>query len=525
MTAETRPPDQKPEATGATDEGALHARIAEVLNRWPSAGLAIAVVRDGKPALFYQHGVADVVTGEPVTPDTVFRIGSLTKTFTAVAIMQLWEEGRIDLDGPANDYLTTFRLTTPQPGIEPATVRHLLTHTSGVGYWRRLSDLLHPGPGSGVQADRLQPLGDYYKRGLPQEVQPGTKWVYSNHGFAALGQIVEDVSGQPLAEVFAERILVPLGMEHTDLVRSERVRYGLATGYVVRSRGLVPVVHREVPTPGGGGLYSTTADLARYVTALLSQGRTDHGVLLEPTTLATMFEPHFQPDPRVPGMGLAFNLGDEGGRRTVGKDGVTSGFLAQLTMAPREGLGVVVLTNTGGLVTLGAAVPLGTALLRELLGLPEDPVRRDLAPRAEVWSELCGWYSPTPGPVTNLFSRALIGAGAEVVVEHNELMFKPITPLPAMRKGMRLYPDDPDDPYVFRVDLSGVGMGTLPVVFSRGPLRSGTARMYLDLTAFHKRADSRNPRRLAGQAITAGALALLVKGLRRSPSAAREGSL
>jgi CubicO group peptidase (beta-lactamase class C family) len=205
-----------------------------------------------------------------MTEDTVFRIGSITKTFTAVAVMQLWEQGLLDLDTPANDYLRTFRLVPKKSNLSPATVRHLLTHTAGVGYLRQLSDLLQPGVGSGDRAGRsgTPPLAQYYRHGLPVEIEPGTKWVYSNHGFAALGQIVEDVSGQPLDCYLRDRIFDPLGMQHTDLIRSERVRPYLATGYVLRSRGLKEVADREVPTPGGGGMYSTTADIARYVAAL-----------------------------------------------------------------------------------------------------------------------------------------------------------------------------------------------------------------------------------------------------------------
>ena len=237
--------------------------------------------------------------------DTVFRIGSLTKTFTAIAVMQLWEQGLVDLDAPANDYLRSFRLVPAKASFRPATVRHLLTHTAGVGYWRRLSDLLRPGVGSGDRAGRsgAPPLADYYRKGLPVEVEPGTKWVYSNHGFAVLGQIVEDVSGQPLDRYLRDHIFEPLGMEHTDLIRSERVRPRLATGYVLRPGGLKPVADREVPTPGGGGMYSTAADMARYVAALLRMGAGEHGSVLKPATVASMFQPHFQPDPRAPGHG------------------------------------------------------------------------------------------------------------------------------------------------------------------------------------------------------------------------------
>ncbi|MET4588502.1 serine hydrolase domain-containing protein [Arthrobacter sp. 754] len=499
---------------GQPDGVAVRAKITEVLDRWPSAGVAVAVVRNGMPPRFHLHGVADVATGEPVTEETVFRIGSLTKTVTAVAVMQLWERGLIDLDAPANSYLTAFRLTPVRPDLRPATVRHLLTHTSGVGYWRRIPDLLRPALGAGISAARLEPLAGYYRRGLPQEIQPGTKWAYSNHGFAALGQIVEDVTGRTLADYFRGQIFDPLGMDHTDLIRSDRVRPGLATGYVMRRRGLVPVADFEVPTPGGGGVYSTAADMARYVASLLQGGATERGQVLKSSTAEMMFQPHFQPDPRVPGAALGFNIGAEGKHRTVGKDGILSGFLAHLAMAQGEGLGVVVLTNTGAISGQGAASPLGTALLRHLLRLPRESLRTDVPPHAEVWASLCGWYAPAPGPVTNLFNRLLVGAGVEVVVHRNQLLMKPLTPVPAMRNGMRLHPDNPDDPYAFRIDMSELGQGTVPVVFTR-PDGTGNNQLLMDMIAFQKRPDARNPRRLATGALAAGAAALTIgRGLR-----------
>jgi CubicO group peptidase (beta-lactamase class C family) len=255
-------------------------------------------------------------------------------------------------------------------------------------------------------------------------------------------------------------------MGHSDLVLSARVRPRLATGYVLRRKGLRPVALRDVPAVGGGALYSTAADLARFVEVLLGNGSSRHGSVLRPGTVELMFRPHFRPDPRIPGMGLAFHRGVESGHRVVSHDGVVSGFLAQLVLAPDDGIGVVVLTNTGGLDGRGAAVPLGMAVLRHHLGLPRDALPVDVPPRPDTWASLCGTYALAPGPRTNLFVRLLLGAGVQVRVRDRRLVLLPLTPAPAMRRGLPLHPDDPDDPAVFRVDMSEMGLATMPVVLT-----------------------------------------------------------
>ena len=109
-------------SAAAINHTELKTRVEEILNRWPTAGLAVGVVRDGSLAWLHGHGVADIRSNTPVTEDTVFRIASITKTFTAIAVMQLWEEGLVDLDAPANDYLRAFRLVPAKAGFRPATV-------------------------------------------------------------------------------------------------------------------------------------------------------------------------------------------------------------------------------------------------------------------------------------------------------------------------------------------------------------------------------------------------------------------
>lgn len=492
-----------------TSDDVRTSAVATVLDRWPSAGLAAAVIRDGSLDWFLGHGVANVESKAPITPDTVFRIASITKTFTAIAIAQLWERGVVDLDAPASEYLRSFRLVPAQPDFQP-TLRHLLTHTAGIGYWRRFADLLRPAVGAADRAGRsgALPLPAYYRKGLPVEVEPGSKWAYTNHGFAVLGQIVEDVSGLPLDRHLREHVFAPLRMEHTDLIRSERIQPRLATGYVLRSQGLKPAADRDVPVPGAGGAYSTTGDMARYVAALLNHGANDHGSVLRPETLASMFEPHFQADPRAPGWGLGFELGDEDGHRTVGHTGILSGFLSAMVTAPDDGVGVVVLGNTGGLDARGAPELVASALLRHELGLPAMAIRTDIAPRPESWTELCGWYGPDPGLVTNLLVRALMGAGAEVTVRGGHLMLRFLTPIPAMRRGLRLHPDDPDDPLVFRVDLSEHGRPPVPVVFSG---EGADRRLFMLGMSLRKRPEARNPRRIIAGALAGGAATLAIR--------------
>jgi CubicO group peptidase (beta-lactamase class C family) len=490
---------------------AMSTRVDAILNRWPTAGLAVGVVRNGSLAWFHGHGVADIASGTPIDEDTVFRIASISKTFTAVAVMQLWEQGLVDLDAPANDYLRGYSLVPAKAAFRPATLRHLLTHTAGVRAVRTASDLLRPALGWGAPVGRPAPsLAEYYRGGLRVDIEPGTKWAYSNHGFATLGQIVEDVSGFPLDRYLRERIFAPLGMESSDLVRSERVRPRLATGYALRSSGLKAVADREMAIAGAGSVYSTTSDMARYVSALLGGGANEHGSVLRPETLARMFESHYRPDPRIPGMGLGFFRGEIGGHRTVGHDGIWNGFRTDMVLAPDEGIGVLAFANTGGFDPRGAPVPVANTLLRHLLDLPDDAVRTDVPEHPEIWSDLCGWYSFGPGVLTDPQPRTMLGAGVEVVVRREQLTIRGQTPIPAVRRGLRLHPDR-DDPYAFRIDLSRFGPGTSRVVFSHKPDGEVTA-LHLGFVpmSFQKRPDVRNPRLWVNGVLIAGATAIAV---------------
>ena len=503
------------------DQSASKARVDEILNRWPAVGLAVGVVRDGSPEAFHGQGFADIASKEPITKDTVFRIASISKTFTAIAVMQLWEQGLVDLDAPANTYLRAYKLIPAKASWRPATVRHLLTHTAGVPEWVRPSRMVKSGWfGESFALDEPLPsLAEYYRGGLRLAAEPGTVWAYTDHGFATLGQIVEDVSGLPLHRYLREHIFKPLGMDSSDLLRSERVQAQLATGYRLTSKGAKPLTDRQGVTQAAGSIYSTPRDMARYVAALLSGGSGEHGAILKPETQAMMFEPHYQPDPRIPGMGLGFWRVDLGGHPAVEHQGVVAGFNSQIFLAPNDGVGVIAFTN-GARNALAATWLMGETqrLLGDLIGAPADGIPTDIPQHPEIWGDLCGWYHPR-AQRTDLQAWSMLGAGVQVLVRRGQLMLRALSPIPALYRGLRLHPGDKHDPYVFLIDLSPYGIDTARVVFSRDAAGAATG-VHLDgiLLSAEKRPASRDPRRWATGAAGVLAAATAVRAVRRTRS-------
>jgi Beta-lactamase len=265
------------------------------------------------------------------------------------------------------------------------------------------------------------------------------------------------MTGKPLQSYLREHVFQPLGMNDTTLVRSEVDHSRLATGYKLRARGADAVPDREVVTVGASAAYSTPRDMARYLAALLAGGANEHGFVLEPATVASMFAAQFQPHPRIPGMGLAFWRHHAGERPVVEHQGLLPGFDSQILVAPDDGVGVMAFTNG----TRGGAGWIPTEMSRlvnHLLGVPDEVIRTDVPQRPEVWGDLCGWYC-LPGPLTDVRLRASLGAGVEVFVRRGQLLIRILSPIPAFYKGFPLHPDDETDPYAFRIDFSKFGLG------------------------------------------------------------------
>jgi CubicO group peptidase (beta-lactamase class C family) len=471
----------------------LQTWMARVLNRRPAVGLAVGIVRDGGLASFAAHGFADIPTRRAVARDTVFRTASITKTFTAVAAMQLWEQGMVDLDAPANGYLRAFQLVTARQDWREPTLRHLLTHTAGIPKLVHPTQALRSGWfGESVPRDAPVPaLGDFYDGALRLVAEPGTTFNYTDHSLATVGQIVEDVTGEPLDRYFREHIFTPLGMDDSDLLRSEHITERLATGYKLTRRGPRAVTDRNWVTSAAASIYSTPADMARYVAALVGGGAGERGRVLEPETLALMFAPHHQTDPRISGVGLGFFRDEIGGQAVIEHQGILPGFNGQLYLAPDGGVGVLGFTNGARNAVVWLAAEM-SRLLGELIGAPADGVRSDVAHNAEIWGELCGRYTPI-AQRSDTQVLGLVGAGAEVRVRRGQLVLRALSPLPSVFRGFALHPDDPDDPFAFRIDLSAYDLGTVKVVFSR---HGDATRLHLGgvlpLTA-EKRTGERTP--------------------------------
>ncbi len=466
----------------------LREEVDRILNDRAAVGAAFGLVRPGAEAEVVTHGVADLLTGEEVTPDTAFRIASITKTLTALAVMTLVEDGLVDLDEPVWRYLRSFRLVGPDGGDQPATTRHLLTHTSGLPEVLSVLRALRPDFGESVTATaHLPSLAEYYGGTLRAVAEPGRVFCYTNHGPAVLGQVVEDVTRMPLEAYLRERVLEPWGMHDTDLSQARRPRCGRATGYRQTRRGPLDVAVRDMVTAGAAAAWSTPRDMTRYAAGLLGGGTNEFGTVLRPETVASMTAAHYRPHPALPGMGLGFFRGEVGGHPLAEHQGIIPGYDSQLVVAPDDGVGLVAMV-TGARLAMFWLPDTTTELVGRAVGAPADRIRDDVPQRPDLWPELCGWYT-VPGSVSDVRLRSVVGAGVQVLVRRGRLTLRCLNPVPMLWRGVELHPDDPEDPLVFRFELSSAGLGTSRVAFGTDP-RTGHVTLHLEvmpLTAYHRR--------------------------------------
>jgi methyl acetate hydrolase len=284
------------------ESAALDASLQAAVERKDVPGVVAQVVdRDG---VLYQgaFGVADVATGRPLAADALFRIASMTKAITSVALMQLVEQGRIGLDDPAEKYLPelvglkvveSFDPATGdytlRPAARPATARHFLTHTSGLAYPFT----------SEVWRDLKPRAGETYPYGGPLLFDPGERWYYST-STDVVGRLVEVISGQKLEDYFRQHIFAPLKMDDTSYTVPEAKGPRLVAQQWRAGERMDGAIELQTPQPGlaiaapigGGGLASTAGDYGRFLRMFLNGGILDGARVLKPETVALMAENH-----------------------------------------------------------------------------------------------------------------------------------------------------------------------------------------------------------------------------------------
>ena len=288
---------------------------------------AVLVARDGEVLLDRGYGFANREWSVPNDGDTKFRLGSVTKQFTAVAIMLLNELGLVDLDAPVKTYLPDA-----PAAWDGVTVRHLLTHTAGVPNFTDFDDY---GASKTLPATIDSLIGRFRDR--PLDFQPGEGWSYSNSGYILLTAIVEKASGRSYADFVAETLFQPLGMADSGYDSHAAVLPRRASGYAPTARGIVNADYIDMSIPqGAGALYSTTRDLLKWEQGLFG------GRLLTPASLALLTTPVRNQ--------YAFGLAvtQAGGNTTIAHSGGIEGFNTHMAWDPDRRMTVIVLGNLNG---------------------------------------------------------------------------------------------------------------------------------------------------------------------------------
>lgn len=324
----------------AADVGAfLDGVMPAQLERGDIAGAVVAVVKDGKVIFAKGYGYADVEARKPVSPDnTLFRPGSISKLFTWTAVMQLVEQGKLDLDRDVNDYLD-FKVPATYP--QPITLRNIMTHTSG--FAETAKDLFVKDAGS------MKPLNVYLEEHMPNRIfPPGTTPAYSNYATSMAGYIVQRVSGRPFDEYIAANILQPLGMSHTtfDQPLPAPLQPLMSSGYGLASRKAKPF---EVVQAWPAGSVSTSAmDMTHFIIAHLQNGEYNGVRILRPETAQLMHARTFASNPAMNAMALGFYEETRNGHRIIGHAGDTECFHSDLHLVLDSNVGFFVSYNSAG---------------------------------------------------------------------------------------------------------------------------------------------------------------------------------
>ena len=407
------------------------------LHKVPGASLAVL---EGDQVLEFATGVVNITTGVETTPATLFQIGSNTKVYTTTLLMQLVDQGKVDIDRPVRAYVSDFKVADSNASAT-ITVRHLLTHSSGI-QGDHFEDFGRGDDGISKYVDSMSEL--------TQVTPPGAMFSYCNSGFVLAGYIVERVTGKPYHQALKEMLLEPLGLRATTVLAEEMLAFRYAVGHMPGPNGepaMAPtVLMGRASAPAGSVTSATARDVLGFVKMHLDLGRAPDGsrVLSEKSVRAMQ-----QPQVRVPGrtpaghVGLGWMLDDWDGQKMIGHGGGTIGQLSFLHALPERHLAACLLTNSG----TGALLwrDLGRWLFDDLVGVtvPEVPKPADPPPSLDLRR------------YTGRYER--LSVSCDLAVEGGELVatMTPTGPLAALGLPPQQIRFQPVDDETFHVAMGG----------------------------------------------------------------------
>lgn len=310
--------------------------IERQMRRDNTPGLSVALTDRRRLLHTAVYGYADLAAGTPVRPDHLFEIGSISKSFTALALLQQWEAGRVDLHAPVSRYLPWFDVPSQ---YEPITLHHLLTHSAGIGM--------------GTEFTGEARFEVWALRETEAAAPPGALFHYSNVGYKALGLVLEAVLGEEYSTVIQRDILEPLGMADSVAAITHETRQRIPVGYeplyddrpVPLDRPLAPAAWLETAT-ADGSIAATAVDMAAYLRMLMNEGKGPHGPLVAPRSFRQMSHRWIPlPDDPTAHYGYGLVLRREGDHLTLGHEGGMVGYYAAMLADLDDGAGVILLAN------------------------------------------------------------------------------------------------------------------------------------------------------------------------------------
>lgn len=359
--------------------------FAERMEKLRIPGAVIAVVRDGKVVFAKGYGFSDLEKKSLVVPDkTIFRIGSITKVFTAMAVMQLADHGKIKLNDDVNKYLKEVKVPNTFP--QPITFHNLLTHTSGL-------DEISPGRRTS-QESQLIPLGTFLKTRIVRQRPPDEIISYSTYNPALAALAVEQVTGTPFRRYLKEHIFEPAGMTRTSISTvPKELQTDLATGYEYGGDKYQQLPFQWFHTFPASDINSTATDMARFMIANLQAGMIDGKRVLSEGSAREMQKTHFRNHPRIPGWAYGFYEGEQNGVRFLEHGGsMDDGYSALLMLVPEKNSGIFVACNTETCASRLSGVIKTAFMDRYFPPKPRSEIPKTVKPSNDSLEKFAGKY-------------------------------------------------------------------------------------------------------------------------------------